>query len=1140
MSATAQLPTLDLTVSATVDVQGGITGFAEVLGSLGSGSGGSPLAAVGTALQGLEGRLDVDMSGLSEGLPRAITTIRNALPADALRYVEEIEAAYRALMEFLAESEVAKQVRNGSSLELTALAVVDDVLRLFRTRLGELASRLVGAEELDRVRAALALIDDLRQDFEGNAGELLPFLSQNLVGVPADLLAGATAQVEGSLAFLEPVSEASLSLHLAPLRAALDAAAAEVAEAVAAFDPADASLYAALELKLEALGTATDAAFDGLEALYAALGVVVESDAWDAVFTGYATVLNALPLEAIPTLDDVVGEIGAVLDNLLSSLTMAFSPEELAARIALLSTRVETTFAQSPLGQARQIILDFLGDIVEAIEAVPTEQVQEAVTGMLQRVKAELDALGIGQVRGAIEQGFQEAEAFIDETLDDDLFQQVEDALAGVLAQLEELPIAEVGAQLTQAVDAVGNVVQELETSLADGIEQVRGLLAQLDEVSFRPVADEVLEEINTLRTKLAAIKPEALSDAERFALTGALALLRAIDLEGLIVGELKVGFGSVANEVKGVVNQVIAAWEDLRRRIGGFDPEAVTGPLGAALDEVTATVERLNATLILSPLYDQVAAMRAGLESLSPGALLDPLQAPYAEMMALVRRADPAVWVEPLRALHAEIDRMVGYVDITPLMDTLEEKERELFAQARQAIVDGLDSVSLPPPLDVFYAQVKVVTLALSDAVFGDPEEGIRAVNLSVRENVKLSSLFAPLDAAFDELLAMLDGVPHDDLVEVMEALRTGLGAALPALDPRRVIARMREGQARIAALGPARAAASIPALPALRGSLELKLEAAPAGQAAAAASLRGRFDLVVAPVRPDHPASRLRALQAAHDELAASMRRKINDLEATGAQAAYARLDANLGRLLPAFLRQPTPLTYEDIRAGLAELRPSYRARRLDAGVELFIARLKPMEGALEPAIDGFFRIIRESALLIHPGTLRDAVADVYTALRAKLHVLDPDELAGELRASVYDPLVDPLLAIDPAAIKAQLDAVYRHLLTTLTGRVTGFIDQVKTALDAVLREARQALTSVLAALRAQITAIVAKLAGIMKKLDSLVLDDLFGRLLNMIDNLEASFGAELDRVRNGFDAMLDAIPLGGSATVSASVSL
>lgn len=1136
--ATANLPTLEGTQAVGGAAQGGLSGFLDLLGSLGSDSGSSPISGVFSAMGGLEGRLDIDMSGLGERLPQAMTTIRNALPADSLRYVEEIEGAYRTLMDFLQNSELAKQVRQGSNLEATALAVVEDLLSLFRTRLGELAANLVGAEDLNRVREALQLLHDLREDFSAHSGELLPFLSRNLLGVPPDFLAGATAQVEVAVSVLQPLSEASLQVQVGPARAVLAVAGKDLAEAVRAFDPADPAQYGGVESRLAQLESALDVAFDALEACYGGLEAAVDSHAWEAVFTAYRDVLEALPLEDIPTVDDAVEGMAAVLEEFLARLSMAFSPEDVAGRITRLSESIQNTFAESPVGQARQILLGFLDTIREAIEGVPTEAIQAAVEQMLERIGAELDSLGISSIRATVEGAFNDAQEFLDENLGPDLLQEVQQALDGVLQELQAIPIAEAGQELAGAVDGIGSVVEELETAIEEGLEEIRALLARMEELSFRPVADEVIDEIDAVKARLQGMRPESLSDVEKLAIQAGMAVLRAVDLQGMIEGQLKNGFAALADEIKGLVNRIIAAWEDLRRRLGDFDPESVMGPLMSMLGQLTGALAQINAGQLLSPLYAKLEELKGLLSAMSPGAILDPLQAPYAGMMEAVDRINPDVWVAPLRDLYTEIDKLIGYVDITPLLDQLDQKEKELFAEARQAILTGMDSVSLPPPLDAFYAQIKLVAMALTDALFGDPEQELGQINVNLRQNVKLSALFQPLDAAFEEILKLVDRIPRADLTSAMDALRVGIGTALPALDPSRVIARLREGQGKLNDLAPTRAAAVLAALPAMKASLAAKLELAPAGNQAAAVSLSARFDAVMAPARMDLEASRLRSLSSAHDSLARTLRLKINSLEATGAQAAYSRLQANLGRLLPAFLMESDPLTYERIRAGLSELRPSRKARRLDVTLDRFMAQLKPMEGALQPAVNGFFRALKDTALLIHPLTLKDAVAGIYDALRSKVRVLDPDELAASLRENVYEPLIDPLKALDPAALKAQIDGLFQNLVASLAGKVEDLLDQVRQALDNLLAEVREAVTLVLDAITAQIRAILEKLAGILDRLDALVMEELFGRLLRVIDNLKTSFNQELDRVSHAFDAMLDAVPVGGGSGASATV--
>ncbi len=50
------------------------------------------------------------------------------------------------------------------------------------------------------------------------------------------------------------------------------------------------------------------------------------------------------------------------------------------------------------------------------------------------------------------------------------------------------------------------------------------------------------------------------------------------------------------------------------------------------------------------------------------------------------------------------------------------------------------------------------------------------------------------------------------------------------------------------------------------------------------------------------------------------------------------------------------------------------------------------------------------------------------------------------------------------------------------------------------------------------------------VLDRVEQLVLVDILERLKRLADNLGVSFDRELDRVRNAFDTMLAAIPLGG----------
>ncbi|HNB67809.1 hypothetical protein [Accumulibacter sp.] len=1107
--ASASLPNLQRASNAAANVQSGLNGFLRVAGGLADGSADSPLHALGQALGGLEQVLEIDLSGLSERLPATLTNIEQALPADALRFVEDLKAHYQEVVGFLNASELLRQIRPGTTLQETALGLIDDLLELLGSRLDTLGASLLDAATLERVRRALAALDDLAAGNPLSADELLDFLGENLLGVAPELLQPARHHLTGALALLEPLTAAALATTTAPASAAAALAWRQLGQSLHDFDADDAAAYGVVQGELDALRAAHEAAFVALEEVLQDLSAVLASAQWETLFTAYAEVLRAIPLPAPATLDDAVEALAGALEMLLARLTMSLSPADLAAQVARLSSALHDMFAASPLAQVRQILIDFISQVRQRIEAVPVAAVETAVHAMLQTVRQQIDELGIGEVRSRINQAFAQANDFVDQRLSDDLLDGVNDALASALAQLQNVPIAELGQELANAVGEAGQVVADLQRQMAAGLDEIRTLLASLDGIDFRPLADEVIDEIDALTAKLAAIKPEALSDGERIALQAGLSLLRAVDLEGMIEGELKTGFASVENELAQAVRSVLDAWLEFRRRIGGLDGSALAAPVNSLLDQVGERVLALNGSLVVAPLEELLAQLLAKAQALSPAALLEPLEQPYARVLQTIERANPAVWVEPLRVLHGEINRLIDLIDITPLLTALAEKERQVFAQLRQQLVGALDAVDLPPPLDAFYAQMKALVVGLSDAVFSDPELALRQVNLAMADSLRPSALFAPLDQAFDRLLAALEALPEDDIVAALEALRQGLGAALPALDPARLIATLRAG-------------------------LEAKL-ALSSADAAAKASLLARFDLTLAPLDLALAGGRLQRVHSAHTSALAALRRRINALDSAPAEGEFQRLNSALTRLLPDFLRQSTALEAADVRAALATLRPSTKARRIDLAYERFLAQLAPLQGALETAVNGFFGELRQAALALHPDDLKSALAEVYASVRSKLAVLDPDEVAAALRASVWDPLLEPLHALDPAALKPPLDALFRSLVDKIGASGRRLLQQIRQAIDLFLGRLRQALSGVLATLKEKIGLILAGVEQLLGQIDQLVVDDLFERLLALLANLQISFEQQLERVHHQFDAMLAAIPLSGSAQVS-----
>ena len=1134
-------PVLEISGKATGQLGGLVAAFGGdgTPGAGGSPAAGAPAAAgasspvtsVVSVLGDLEGKLNIDLSGISTTLPSVIQTIRESLPPDTLEYVEAIEDAYNSAQEFVATNPLARQVTEGRSLQDVALLVIQDTLNLFDVRLTDLAGNLIAPDTLDEVRTALAAMDQFRLDFPAHQSDFLPFVAQQLVGVAPDLLSAPLAHVDTAYALFAPLGQAALAGSLDPAGSQVATAFRALLSSIDTLDPADANAYVQIEAHLGEVETASKALAAALMPLYAQLRAAVESYAWDALFSTVQSLLDAVPAPDVAFLDDIVANMSGVLNEILARLFMVFGPDDIAQGVEVLSQGIRDTVLTSPIGQVGPVVHDFLDEVRQAIEDVPTEQIQTTVEDMLGRVKEELDSLGIEHIGQTIEDAFNEVEAFITDRINDALTSDVRVAMQGLLRDVQTLPVADLITELGTLVNELAGLIQEIGAALDARMDDLRAFLSQAEQLSFKPISDEVIEEIDSVKARLQSINPDALSETEKLALRAALAVLESLELETKVVKELKKDFRLAENEVKSLLSDLTSILERLRDRLGQYRPDSVLGPVNAALQQLTALVDRLNAGILLNPLYGQVDKLVQRAETLSPGQLLDKLQGPYAEMVGVVERLDPAKWTAPLKTLYQQIDAAIALVDVTPVLDELDRQQRALFARIQKAITDALTHLNLPEPLNSFFVGLQPIVTALTDAIFDAPDTEVQAISLELSSQFNVGSIFAPLDAAFDQLVAMLAGVPQAAVVDTLNALRQGLGVALTALDPAAIVAALRTGEAQLVDLAPLTVLGMPLALPSLKLAFEAKAAVAPPSQQGAVAAVSARFDATFALFDPDAAASQTQALVEAYEAAFAALDRRLSQLDTSGVAASYARVYDGLARLVPDFLRQPEPLTYADILAGIQSLRPSTRAAGLEQVVERFLQRLKPLEADLAAAINRLFGTLRDVFTLVHPLSLRDDIADIYDVIRQKIRILDPDRLAEAIRADVFDPLTAPIKALDPAVLKARLDQVYQRVLQDLSSKVKAILDDIARVLDEQFRAIRNAVKDVVTQVEQAVEALVAQVQDVLNQVEQLVFVDILGRLNRVIDQLGVSFDQELDRVRSAFDAMIAAIPLGGS---------
>jgi len=1118
------------------DAAVGVHGLLDVFGSLAADRDGSPLAGVVTALGQVRAATDIDVTGLTTRLPDALEVLRAALPSSALEYVEGIEQAYTAAQDFLTDSPLVQQIGQGASLQDTALAVIQDALTRFESGLTDLAGNLVDPHTLDAVRGAFADIERFRTDYAGNRDSFLPFLAENLLGVAPDVLKGPLDQVQACVAVLAPLDPAALGQAVGPAGAAIADATTGLLAAVDTLDPAAAGGYATIRARLDDLDAAVEAIDGGLTGVYGALGDLVDAHHWDTVFAAYRTALDAVDIGHVPTVDDVVATITGALEELLGRLFVVLDADDLAARVGLLVQSIDDTVATTGLGRARDAVGDFLDEIRQAVMSVPTDEIAHAVQTMLGRVKAALDELGIDTVTQQLDAAFARVDKVVGQVLTTQLVGRVTAALDAAVNAVGSLPVDALAGELDAVLKQLGDLITEITQALQGPLGQVSAFAAQLDTLSFRPVADDVIAQIDDVKGRLQEINPNALSEPERLALQAALAVLRSIDLEGTVVTGLKQGFATAQGGVTDLLAQLGRIVARVRAHVEQFSPDAALQPLDALLAEATDQVHRVNATVLLRPLYQVVDDVVSTLDDVSPGRLLQPLQAPYDTLLAAVGRIDPGQWVAPLRTLYAEIDRLIGLVDVTPLFEELDRRRTDLLTHVRSALLEALSGLDLPQPLGAVLDAVRPFVEAITGALLGgNLATAVPALGADLQAGLDLAAPLRLLDAPFEELLQMLDAVPQGALAEALETLRTSIGTGLDALDPRAILTRLREGQGRLAALAAPVVLAAPLRLPAVRAAFDVRVAAAPPERVAAVAAVRAHFEASFSRVDPSAPGSTTSRLSRAQQDVTDRLARGIATLDPARVEGAYARVRGDLDHLVPDFLRGAQPLTPAQIQAGLASMRPSAKAAPVEALVRRFLVRAQSLQDAIGDAVAAVFGALGRLLSLVDPLSLRDKVAAIYQALRDKAHVIDPDALAQSLRET-FTPLLAPLNAIDPSAIGQRLDQSFRRAVSAVHDDARAVLDALARAVDGKLASVRAAVEHVIGSVRQTLQKARQDLQAVLEQVEQLVLVEVLDRLDRLVANLGVSFGAELDRVRNAFDDMLAAIPLGGGGTNAA----
>jgi hypothetical protein len=757
------------------------------------------------------------------------------------------------------------------------------------------------------------------------------------------------------------------------------------------------------------------------------------------------------------------------------------------------------------IGQALSPVVAWLQDIAAKLDL---SAVQGPITTVANGAKSAVDSLdsALAAVTTQVQQLFAQVESVIDGVDVAALMGQVTSAIDGfktqVVNQLNQLfapvrsAVEQVVTTISQGIDAFHP--QDLVDALHHVMDSVTGVLndpsilgavhdvtaavqaaeQQLKALSFAPVTDEVVHEIDEVTTALKALDPSILSPALQLALQGAVALLPH-DLN-FATGPIETEFDQIVDAGPG---QLVAAAKapvaHLTDQVNRFEPSALIGDaLSGPFNQLIGTMQAFKPSSLLDPVHHELDALKARLvASASPGRLLEPLQPPFDQLLSAFDRFKPEDIVKPLQdTLSTAIDTVLKAVPVEDVLHGV----ADVIAKVQAVADTGNAAVAV-------FKQVHDLLAALADAP-AQLETWQGTIVAAIGQIGDTSALAAEVT----QLAASVDGTKAGALTARLDAVLTPAAGAIDTLNP----------QTRLTAM--VQAYRAVPAA---------ALDAMPASPQKAAVTA------VLQRANPIQPAF------AAPFEALASFRQSMTAARAA-VVAALAEWDA----------RYHTP---DGVLACLAGLQPSSAnlASWLgDAATTLVVRPLRTLLALVAPAAAGIQPIVTQiqalmtdlagkiTALFSGPGSI-GAIKDAVGQLVARLRGLNIGFLSDSLK-DVFAHIRSKLQALNPSVLKDAVDKAFTDMLATLDlGQILPAADVKKLDDDfAALIAKLQALDPgklVVDVVQPQFDATVKPL---IKAFDlSAALD----AVAQMLTNMKGDLKTQLEKVNKAYQAMLAAVP-------------
>lgn len=500
------------------------------------------------------------------------------------------------------------------------------------------------------------------------------------------------------------------------------------------------------------------------------------------------------------------------LDNWVCRMNQLYVPEAFGIiqnQIGVLTDRLEQlmevldlSIIQEPLQTAAQEARDLVDDLDDAMVGV-TSQVQ----GLFTNVESLVDALNIEEMTQQVEQAIDD---FKDELLVQlrNLFEPVRTAISTVITSLDteigNLDMEVIENALRDVIERIADVLENTELTQALGrIESaVDQVTQQLQSLSFAPVADLVIEGIEHISETVQEIDPAELNAILKGALKAALAVIPdnlqpytdplIDDLGKMIEGE---GDCEAQEDPAPLcmVERVCEQPQKLMDQVREFEPAKLVGDkLSKPYQDLLDKMDAFCPTNLLEPLEQELDKFKARLaQDAKPSRALLPLTQLFDQFLAVYDQLDPQTLISPLEnSLQEVIDKVMEVLpaeEIFQQFDDILNKIEQILGLGDN-VLSRLDQVTdkledLAAIPDQFGAWLDTI---LSN--IGNIEDSTLSGLSHAVDHVQAQALgerFTELIQPVRSALTILDGATcHTAFVHVYQRISRSIDSAVPDSD--------------------------------------------------------------------------------------------------------------------------------------------------------------------------------------------------------------------------------------------------------------------------------------------------------------------------------------------------------------------